>query len=430
MKILFKNIALLYENGQTATDMNLVVEDKVISYIGKNQPEGNFDRVIEGCEKLLAPGFYNCHTHTPMTLFRGYAENLPLSRWLHEKIFPAEDRLYPKAVYAATMLSAAEMIKNGTVSFSDMYFFCDDIIQATAESGLKANISRSTVAFDPAISAESDERFKESVRLYENYHNSFDGRIKMDMSIHAEYSTVPASCRYISDYALENGLSLHIHLSETASEHQSCIEKYGVTPTQFFAQNGGFRVPVIAAHCVHLTDNDMEIMAEHGATVVHNPASNLKLGSGIARLKALKDHKINVTLGTDGAASNNTLDIMKEAYLAAILQKGATGETDAMQSAEFIRMLTVNGAKAQGRADCGKLSVGARADLVMLDMGMIHSLPIYDYCDSFLYSANASNVVMTMVDGKVLYENGEYKTLDIEKIKYNFLNITKNYFNS
>ncbi len=430
MKILFKNIALLYENGQTKTNMNLAVEDQKISYIGETLPEGDFDRIINGEEKLLCPGFYNCHTHTPMTLFRGYAENLPLSRWLHEKIFPAEDRLYPAAVSAASMLSAAEMIKNGTVSCSDMYFFCEDIIEAIAESGLKANVSRSTVAFDPTIRADIDDRFKESIRLFENYHNSFDGRIKIDMSIHAEYSTVPASCRYISDYALEKGLPLHIHLSETASEHQACIEKYGVTPTQFFEQNGCFRVPIIAAHCVHLTDDDMAIMAEHGATVVHNPASNLKLGSGVARLQALTAHQINITLGTDGAASNNTLDIMKEAYLAAILQKGMTGETDAMQSSAFIGMLTENGAKAQGRADCGKLTVGAKADLVMLDMGMIHSLPIYDYCDSFLYSANSSNVVMTMVDGKVLYENGEYKTLDIEKIKYNFLNITKNYFNS
>ena len=430
MKILFKNIVLMDENGCVNTDMYLAVKDNKISYIGKIAPAEDFDRVIDGTDKLLCPGFYNCHTHTPMTLFRGYAENLPLSRWLHEKIFPAEDKLYPEAVYAASLLSAAEMIKNGTVSFSDMYFFCDDIIQATVESGLKANISRSTVAFDPSITAKTDERFQESVKLYEKYHNSFGGRIKIDLSIHAEYSTVPASCQYTSDFALEKGLSMHIHLSETKSEHQSCIEKYGVTPTEFFEQNGVFRVPVIAAHCVHLTDSDMVIMANNGATAVHNPASNLKLGSGIARLEDMTNAGINVTLGTDGAASNNTLDIMKEAYLAAILQKGSTGKTDTMQSSAFIQMLTKNGAKAQGRTDCGKLAVGMRADLVMLDFNMVHVMPVYDYCDSFLYSANSSNVAMTMVDGNILYENGEYTTLDIEKIKYQFRHITKNYFNS
>ena len=428
MKILFKNIALMYEDGSTESNMNVVVKDQKIESISKTYIADSYDRVISGENKLLCPGFYNCHTHTPMTLFRGYAENLPLSRWLHEKIFPAEDRLYPEAVRVASLLSMAEMMKNGAISFSDMYFFCEDIIEATVASGLKANISRSTVSFDPDITAEKDDRFKEAVKLYENYHNFADGRIKMDMSIHAEYSTVPASCRYISDFALEKGLSMHIHLSETQSEHQACIEKYGVTPTEFFEQNGAFRVPVIAAHCVHLTDNDMKIMAAHGATAVHNPASNLKLGSGIARVENMLAENINVTLGTDGAASNNTLDVMKEAYLAAILQKGSTGRTDSVPSGAFIRMLTQNGAKMQGRSDCGKLAVGARADLVMLDFDKIHVMPVYDYCDAFLYSANSSNVVMTMVDGNILYENGEYKTIDIEKTKYQFRQITENYF--
>lgn len=418
----------MYEDGSTEPNMNVVVKDEKIESIEKNEVLDSYDRVISGENKLLCPGFYNCHTHTPMTLFRGYAENLPLSRWLHEKIFPAEDKLYPEAVKVASMLSIAEMMKNGTVSFSDMYFFCEDIIEATASSGMKANISRSTVAFDPNLTAETDDRFKEAVKLYENYHNFADGRIKMDMSIHAEYSTVPSSCRYISDFALEKGLSLHIHLSETKSEHDACIEKYGVTPTEFFRQNGVFRVPVIAAHCVHLTDHDMKIMAEHGATAVHNPASNLKLGSGIARIENMLSENINITLGTDGAASNNTLDVMKEAYLAAILQKGSTGRTDSVPSGAFIKMLTQNGAKMQGRVDCGKLAVGARADLVMLDFDMVHVMPVYDYCDAFLYSANSSNVVMTMVDGKILYENGEYKTIDIEKTKYQFRQITENYF--
>lgn len=429
MKILFDQITLMYENGSTESNMYLAVENETISYIGKEKPQGSFDRVISGKNKLLSPGFYNCHTHTPMTLFRGYAENLPLSKWLHEKIFPAEDKLYPEAVATATLLSTAEMIKNGTVSFSDMYFFCDEIIESTVESGLKANISRSTVAFDPNITADTDERFKESIKLYEKYHNFANGRIKIDMSIHAEYSTVPASCRYISDFAVEKKLPIHIHLSETKDEHMACIEKYGVTPTRFFEQNGLFRVPVIAAHCVHLTDDDIRIMAENGATAVHNPASNLKLGSGVARLENLVTSGVNVTLGTDGAASNNTLDIMKEAYLAAILQKGITGRTDSMRSETFVQMLTENGAKMQGRTDCGKLSVGAKADLVMLDLDMVHVMPVYQYCDAFLYSANSSNVVMTMVDGKILYENGEYTTLDIEKVKFQFRQITDNYFN-
>ena len=429
MNILFKNITILYENGDVSANMYLAVQDKKILYIGKAAPKDvSFDRVIDGTNKLLCPGFYNCHTHSPMTLFRGYAEDLPLSRWLHEKIFPAEDRLYPQAIHAATLLSAAEMIKNGTVSCSDMYFFCDQIADSIASSGMKANISRSMVAFDPNITADNDDRFKEAMDLYRDYHNSADGRIKVDMSVHAEYSTVAAMPRYLSDFALEHGLAIQVHISESASEHKECLERHGMTPTEFFLKNGLFRVPVIAAHCVHLSDNDIKIFAEHGATAVHNPSSNLKLGSGIMRLGDLLDAGVNVTLGTDGAASNNALDILKEAYLAAILQKGITGDTSKLSSARFLPLLTENGAKAQGRVDCGKIKEGYAADLVMMDFDALNVIPVYNPCDSFLYSANSSNVVMTMVDGKILYENGEYKTLDIEKIKYQFKNIINTYF--
>lgn len=429
MKILFEKIAILFENGSVKNDQYLVVDGKHITFIGNERPEGPFDRIIAGEGRALCPGFYNGHTHVPMTLFRGYAENLPLSRWLHEKIFPAEDRLYPQAVHTAALLSCAEMLQSGTVSFSDMYFFCDEIIEATASSGLKANVSRAAVAFDPTITAETDDRFKESVKLHEQYHNLEDGRIKIDMAIHAEYSTVASSVRYISDYALEHRLGMQIHVSETASEHEECIRKYGLTPTEFLAENGLFRVPVTAAHCVHLSDHDIDIFAKNGATVVHNPASNLKLGSGVMRFADIAKANINMTLGTDGAASNNTIDIMKEAYLAAILQKGTTGVTDAFDSSYFVSMLTQNGAKMQGRADSGKIAEGFCADLVMLDMDMIHTLPVYNLCDAFLYNTNSSNVVMTMVNGRILYEKGEFKTLDIEKIKYDFKNIVKTYFN-
>ena len=172
----------------------------------------------------------------------------------------------------------------------------------------------------------------------------------------------------------------------------------------------------------------IEIFAKNNATAVHNPSSNLKLGSGVMRLDKLLDAGVNVTLGTDGAASNNALDVLKEAYLAAILQKGITGDTAKLSSKKFIPLLTQNGAKAQGRADCGKIKVGYAADLVMMDFDAINVIPVYDYCDSFLYSANSANIVMTMVDGKILYENGEYKTLDIEKVKFQFKNIINTYF--
>ena len=428
MKILFEDVTILFEDGKVRPNMYLLVTDKNITYIGERKPEDGFDRIFNCRGKVLCPGFYNCHTHVPMTLFRGYAENLPLSRWLHEKIFPAEDKLYPEAVQAASMLAIAEMIQNGIVSFSDMYFFCEEIVRSVAETGIKANISRSTVAFDPEICAENDERFQESVRLFERYHNSADERIKIDMSIHAEYSTVAASCRYLSDFALEHDTGIQIHLSETFSEHQSCIEKYSLTPTEFFEEHGVFRVPVTAAHCVHVTDSDVEILKRYKATVVHNPVSNLKLGSGVMRLTKMLNAGINVTLGTDGAASNNTLNIQKEAYIAALLQKGITGEPEKLTSGEFVRMLTENGAKAQGRVNCGKIAEGYRADLILLNFDRISIMPVYHVCDSFLYSADVGSVEMTMVDGNILYENGEFKTLDIEKVKFQFQKVVRTYF--
>ncbi len=428
MKILFENITLLFENGAVSNHAYLMVENEKIAYIGHEKPEGTFDRVIAGENKLLCPGFYNCHTHAPMTLFRGYAENLPLSRWLNEKIFPAEDRLHPKAVYAATMLSCAEMIKGGTISFSDMYFFCDEITKAAIETGMKANISRSLVSFDEHATAEQDSRFADAKELYKNYHNAANGRIKIDMSLHAEYTNKRATCRYVSDFAAEHRIPIQLHLSETKSEHEECIARNGVTPTRFFEECGVFRVPVSAAHCVHVSDEDIELLSKYGVTAVHNPASNLKLGSGVMRLSEMKKAGINIALGTDGSASNNTVDIMKEAYLAAILQKGITGRTDELDSAYFVSMMTENGAKVQGRTDCGKLAIGYRADLVMLDMDMIHTLPVYQPCDSFLYCTNSSNVVMTMVDGNILYENGEFKTLDIEKVKAEFKQVIDTYF--
>ena len=174
MKILFEDVTILFEDGKVRPNMYLLVTDKNITYIGERKPEDGFDRIFNCRGKVLCPGFYNCHTHVPMTLFRGYAENLPLSRWLHEKIFPAEDKLYPEAVQAASMLAIAEMIQNGIVSFSDMYFFCEEIVRSAAETGIKANISRSTVAFESEICAENDERFQEAVRRFERYHNSAD----------------------------------------------------------------------------------------------------------------------------------------------------------------------------------------------------------------------------------------------------------------
>jgi 5-methylthioadenosine/S-adenosylhomocysteine deaminase len=235
-------------------------------------------------------------------------------------------------------------------------------------------------------------------------------------------------CRAVAEYAKENGLGVQLHLSETEKEHLDCIKKHGVTPLVFFEQTGLLDVPVTAAHCVYVSDEDMVLMREKHVTAAHNPVSNLKLASGIMRLSDMLEKGINVALGTDGPASNNTLDIIKEMYIASLLQKGITRKADGIASSEMVNMATVNGAVAQGRENSGRLECGCHADIVALDLDAVNNIPLYDPLHTLLYSANASNVCMTMVDGKILYENGEFKTLDIEQIKYNMKNICRHYF--
>lgn len=423
MSILFKDAEILgFGRG------NLAVDGEFISYIGGETPSGVYSRVVDCRGKLLMPGLYNCHTHAAMTLFRGYGEDMPLQDWLEKRIFPAEDRLTNRSVKAASMLAVAEMLRGGTVSFSDMYFFCDQTAEAVIETGIKANISRSIVSFDPNADFPADSRFIEAKRLFENYHNAGNGRLRVDMALHAEYSNVAGMVRAVSDYAVRTGARMQVHLSETMREHEECKGRHGVTPARFFADCGAFDVPATAAHCVWVEDGDIAVMREKGVTAAHNPASNLKLGSGVMPLPKLLDGGINVALGTDGAASNNTLDIMREMYLAAVLHKGVSRDPAKIKASEVVRMAAENGARSQGRYDCGRLEKGCRADIILLDLNSIHNIPSYDLSYSAVYSANSSDVRMTMCDGRVLYENGEFLTLDIERVKAEMKYVTAHYF--
>ena len=424
MKILLKNLLTLKDGIK-----DFLIEDAFIKKIGENIDEKDCDRIIDCKNKLIMPGLYNCHTHAAMTLFRGYGEDMPLDRWLNERIFPAEDLLTNEAVYAASMLSAGEMIKNGIVSCTDMYFFCDQTANAFAKAGIKANIGRSVVSFDENEDPAKDSRVIESLRLFKDYHNFADGRIKIDMSLHAEYTNTERMCRYLAEKAKELGANMHIHLSETEKEHEEAkARRDGRTPAEFFRDCGVFDCHTTAAHCVYVSESDMQILSEYGVTAVHNPVSNLKLGSGVMRYSKMVENNVNIALGTDGAASNNTLDIMKEMYIAAILHKGIERRPDFGAAYDFIKLATENGAWAQKRSDCGKLEEGYKADLILIDLDAINNIPYFDPCYAAIYSANSSNVYLTMVDGRILYENGEFTTIDIEQVKHNMRFICENYF--
>lgn len=419
MKILFKNADILQRQGEkfeVIEDAFLAVEGDKISYVGTELPQGDFDEIKDMSGKILMPGLINCHNHSPMVLLRGIGSDLPLQQWLFDTVFPIEDKLTAQDIKAGSELALLEMISCGTVSFSDMYFEPQETIEAVAKSGMKANISRPVQSFDPNEAPEQSYRMREALELYEKFNNSYDGRVLIDFCIHAEYTcTRRIAAAFIEKVNERNG-NLHIHLSETKKEHEECIAKYKKTPTEWFDEMGGFDSSAFAAHCVWLSESDIELFKEKNVSVVHNPTSNMKLASGFARVQKMLDKGINVALGTDGASSNNNLDMFEEMHLASIIHNGYMLDATVMNADTVLNIATVNGAKLQRRADCGEIKVGNKADIIAISLEAPHMYPALDKKALLTYSAQSSDVAMTMVDGKILYENGEFKTLDRERI--------------
>ncbi len=415
--MVFQNVTLLDENFKIREKQYVQVKGDRIVYIGDAFPETPSGKWIDGKNKLMIPGLVNAHTHVPMTLLRGYGEGLPLDRWLNERIFPYEHELEDSDVYSATQLGIAEMVRFGTASFTDMYDHCGKIAHAVKITGIRANISRGVLCFDDSP-LKKLEAFKESVQLYQTLYNDDNGgRIKVDMCIHGEYTSTPRVVREMAAYAKSLGCGMHIHLAETKEETDACISRHGMTPTRYMEEMGVFENPCTAAHCVWLTEEDMDILARNHVTVVHCPVSNLKLGSGVAPIPDLLKRGVNVALGTDGCASNNNLNLFEEIKLAAILHKGINRDPSLCTPEEILRCATVNGAKAQGRKDCGLIKEGYKADLVLLDISGPHWCPQHDLVGNIVYSAQGSDVVLTMVDGKILYQNGEFWSVNFGKIK-------------
>ncbi len=418
--MIFKDIAVLDEHFSIKKHQYVKTAGDKIVYIGDTMPDASGEQQFDGKNKLMIPGMVNAHTHVPMTLLRGYGEKLPLDRWLNERIFPYEDQLDGSSVYYASCLGIAEMLRFGTTSFTEMYNFCDEIAQAVEESGIKANISRGLLCFDDS-DLKDLQSFQESVSLYQNWHNAANGRIKVDMCIHGEYTSTPKIVRQMAEYAGSIGSCMHIHLAETKKEFDECIERRGKTPAEYMEEMGIFDLPTTAAHCVWLTPHDMEILAAKGVTAAHCPVSNLKLGSGVAKLSEMQQHRINIALGTDGCSSNNNLNLFEEQKLAALLHKGVELNPELCSPEEVVAMATKNGAASQGRTDTGVLKEGNRADFAVLDCDRTYMQPEHDNMSNLVYSAQGSDVVMTVVDGRILYQDGEYPTLDIEKITAEFL---------
>lgn len=397
----------------------VAVEGTKIASVGTKRPEGTFDRTIDCTGKVMMPGFVNAHTHVPMTLMRGYGGGCDLQTWLHRYIFPAEAKLDDRCVAAGAALGLAEMIASGTTCIADMYMHTGAIAKTVLEAGISANLSCGGVYFgDPADFSETTcGDCQNQIALTEEWHGAGDGQIMVDASIHAEYTSSAPLWQWMADYGRKHGLRMHVHVSETDREHYECCQRHEKTPAAILDQYGVWQNGGVAAHCVYLSGEDSRLLARQGVTAVHNPVSNLKLMSGVAPLFFLKDCGMNIALGTDGVASNNSHNMFEEMKVAALTQNWNFGEENGqLSAADILAMATVNGARALGR-DAGVIAAGKIADLILLDFTHPNLFPCHDVMENLVYSAAPSNVVMNMARGKIIYENGEFLTLDLEKIR-------------
>lgn len=420
MSVLFTNVtALLMDDNFTAlTGGYVAVEGTDITYVGDRRPPETFDEVIDCTGKVMMPGFVNTHTHIPMTLMRGYGGGHDLHSWLNDFIFPAEAKLDDRAVAAGTGLGLAEMIAGGVTCIADMYAHTGVIAEQVLNAGISANLCCGGVYFGAPedFSEQTCGDCRNQIALTEQWHNAGGGQIRVDASIHGEYTSCAPLWQWMADYAQRHGLRMHAHISETRSEHEAALARHGVTPLQILNRYGVWENGGIAAHCVYTTPEDWAIMAEKDVTALHNPYSNLKLGSGIAPVPAMLKAGVNVSLGTDGMSSHNSADFFADMKLAAILHNGVHCDPMAVTARQALEMATVRGARALGR-NTGRIAAGCTADLILLDFEAPNLIPCHDIAENLVYAANASNVVMNMARGKVIYRNGAFLTLDLERIK-------------
>lgn len=395
----------------------MVIEDDVILSIGTGQPEAleHFDEIIDGTHRLYMPGLVNTHGHAAMSLLRGYADDLALKVWLEEKMWPIEGKFTAVDVRAGTRLSLVEMLKSGTTCFVDMYDKMDEVARTVQESGMRACLTRGIIGFPASM---QDNKLKEATDFAKNWHRQADGRITTMMSPHSPYTCPPEFIERVVQAAHDLALPIHTHMSETIQEVKLNEEQYGLRPVAHLEKLGVFSRPALVAHAVHLTDEEIAILKKYHVNVSHNPGSNLKLASGVARVTDLLREGITVSLGTDSSASNNNLDMFEEIRLAALIHKGVTGDPTAIPATEALRMGTVYGAKSIWLDQVGTLKPGMKADVISVNIDQPHFQPKTDFYSHLVYSAAGQDVMDVCVDGRWLVRNRECLTLDEEKVMF------------
>ncbi|MBP5314015.1 MAG: amidohydrolase [Eggerthellaceae bacterium] len=416
--MLFSDISIVDENFEVQEHKYVATVGRKIAYIGDVPPDltMSYGTVFNGKGKLLIPAFYNAHSHLPMAYMRGYGENLSLMDWLLTRIFPFEDKMTEEDIYWGCMLGIAEMLRYGIASTSEMYIKLDPLKRAFKDANVKAN-------FCVSITSQGDTEFKDTqqyadtVAAIEEMSRGKEDKQRVEYCLHAEYTNTEKMARSLAQTVKENGGRIHVHVSETEGEVQGCMERHGMSPVRYLESCGIFDLPTTAAHCVHISDEDIAILAAHNVSVATCPKSNAKLASGICPVNKLLEAGVNVALGTDSVASNNNLNMVEEMRFMNLLAKVSNSDPTVLSAAKTLYIATRGGALAQGREDCGLIKEGFKADLVVFDLDKPYLKPQSNPIDTVVYSASGSDVYMTMVDGSVLYREGTYPLLEIDLIE-------------
>lgn len=414
--ILIKNALILNPENDIEGKKDLLIKNDLIDEIADEIPEDKADKIIDATDKILLPGLVNTHTHLSMTLFRGLADDLALDEWLNDNIWPVEANLNGYYCYIGALLGAVELIKSGTTTFSDMYFYMEDVAKAVDEAGLRAVLSYGMIDFGDEEKRKAE--IEENMNLFKNCNDTADGRIKVFFGPHSPYTASEELLKEVRRLADETGIGIHIHVSETQKEINDVSADKGLRPFEYLDSIGLLGPDVVCAHSVWLSDREIEIIKEKDVKISHNPCSNMKLASGIAPVSKLLENDICVAIGTDGASSNNNLDLIEELKTASLLQKVATLDPKVLTSDEAVAMGTINGARALGLDDeIGTVEVGKKADLILIDTNCANMVPDSSNLSSnIIYAANGSNVDTTICNGQILMENKELTTLDEQEI--------------
>lgn len=391
---------LTFDNGAEISEAEVWCDGGAICHVGP-APEAmpEFEREIDLKGDLLIPGFKDAHTHSGMTFLRSLADDMPLDKWLSEQVWPREARLSPDGLYVMTRLAIMEYLSSGITSCFDMYFHNDAFVSACTDSGFRAVLCGDMNNFDADYTLLEDKFLR---------YNKTHELISYRLGFHAEYTTSLERMEFVASLVRKYKAPMFVHSSETSAEVRGCIERHGLTPTALFDRLGMYDYGGGGFHCVHMSDEDIEIFKRRGLCAVLNPASNLKLASGIAPVKRFLDEGIDIAIGTDGAGSNNALDMFREMYLVSVLSKYREGDASAVDACKVLEAACSTGARAMGLCDCDGIAVGKKADLVVIDLDRPNMRPINNIAKNLVYAGSKENVRLTMVNGRVLYENGQF----------------------